>query len=147
MAKKGTLSRRSFLTRVAGATVATGAGAVITGASEAQNYTGQTDADTGSYADRAGYGRTGRTDSDGGANADRAGYGRGGGSTGVTDSDTGNYADPIGNGRGGRTSRITDSDTGSYADPVGNGRPLLLAVPRCAAGFDERRHSKSGGCA
>ena len=77
MAKKGKLSRRSFLTSVAGAAVATGAAAVVTGGSEAQRYTGRTDSDTGSYADRAGYGRTGMSDSDSGSNADRGGYGRG----------------------------------------------------------------------
>ena len=30
---------------------------------------------------------------------------------------------------------------------LGNGRPLRVAVPRCAAGIDERRYSKSRGCA
>ena len=59
MAKKGKLSRRSFLTRVAGTAIATGAAASVTGGAIAQNYTGRTDSDTGSYADRGGYGRTG----------------------------------------------------------------------------------------
>ena len=154
MAKKGTLSRRSFLTTVAGTAALAGATSVVTGSAQAQNYTGNTDSDTGSYADRAGYGRTGYTDSDGGSNADRAGYGRGGGRTGITDSDSGSYADaagngrgssgvtdsdpndPVGNGRGGRRSGQTDSDTGSYADPVGNGR-----------GSSNYTDSDSGGCA
>ena len=52
MAKKGKLSRRSFLTRVAGTAIATGAAASVTGGAIAQNYTGRTDSDTGSYADR-----------------------------------------------------------------------------------------------
>ena len=56
MAKKGKLSRRSFLTRVAGAAAMTGAASVVTGGAAAQNYTGQTDSDTGSYADPVGRG-------------------------------------------------------------------------------------------
>ena len=111
MAKKGKLSRRSFLGRVAGTAIATGAAATVSGAANAQNYTGRTDSDTGSYADRAGYGRTGRTDSDSGSGADRVGYGRGTRS-GVTDSDP---SDAVGNGRGRRATGLTDSDP---SDPV-----------------------------
>ena len=147
MAKKGTLSRRSFLTTVAGTAALAGATSVVTGSAQAQNYTGNTDSDTGSYADRAGYGRTGYTDSDGGSNADRAGYGRGGGRTGITDSDSGSYADaagngrgssgvtdsdpndPVGNGRGGRRSGQTDSDTGSYADAPSVCPPTATPAP------------------
>ncbi|MEN0652757.1 MULTISPECIES: hypothetical protein [Hyphobacterium] len=82
-------------------------------------YTGYTDTDTGTNADRAGYGNgglaqyrrySGLTDSDRGTNADAAGYGRGsqsgrgsgGGSgyTGLTDADNGANADTAGYGRG-----------------------------------------------
>src|SRR5262245_32048024 len=94
--KKRPLNRRSFMSRVAGAAmIAVGAGAVVTGTASAQNYTGHTDSDSGSHADRAGYGRTGVTDRDSGNGADRAGYGRGG-QSGVTDNDSGQYADPAG---------------------------------------------------
>lgn len=126
MVKKGKLSRRSFLGRVAGAAIATGATGVITGAATAQRYTGSTDSDTGSGADQAGYGRTGATDSDSGSNSDRAGYGRG--SSGITDSDSGSSSDPVGNGRGSSSDRAgsgrgcTDSDTGGNSDPGGRGR-------------------------
>src|SRR5688500_20016105 len=91
------VSRRSFLTQVAGGGVALGAIAVVGGEAIAQ--TGVTDSDTGSGADRAGNGRgTGRTDSD---PTDRAGQGRG--ATGITDGDP---TDRAGNGRGsGRTDR------------------------------------------
>jgi len=128
MAKKGKLSRRSFLTRVAGTTLAAGAAASITGVALAQNRTGQTDSDSGSNADRAGYGRTGATDSDTGGNSDRVGYGRGSRSSGVTDSDTGGNSDPVGNGRGSSSDRggsgrnCSDTDSGTYADRGGNGR-------------------------
>ncbi len=105
MAKKGKLSRRSFLTRVAGTTLAAGAAASITGVALAQNRTGRTDSDTGNSADRAGYGRTGVTDSDTGGNSDRAGYGRG------------SSVDRTGSGR-----NCSDSDSGSYADRAGYGR-------------------------
>ncbi|WP_300527173.1 hypothetical protein [Maricaulis sp.] len=93
MAKKGLLSRRSFLTRVGGTSLALGAGGAVTGCAT-----------------------TGYTDSD---PYDPAGAGRG--SSGVTDSDSGAYADPVGRGRGGRGG-VTDSDSGAYADPVGRGR-------------------------
>jgi hypothetical protein len=43
-----------------------------------QNYTGRTDSDSGSNADRSGYARTGVSNSDSGAGSDRAGYGRAG---------------------------------------------------------------------
>tara|TARA_R110002073_G_scaffold69054_6_gene171349 strand:- start:49869 stop:50615 length:747 start_codon:yes stop_codon:yes gene_type:complete len=104
MAIKGTLSRRSFLGRVAGGVAATGAMAAVNGGALAQTYTG-------------------RSDSDGGASADPAGYGRGG--SGVSDSDSGGSADPAGQGRGGRgqaSTGVTDNDSGSAADPAGNGR-------------------------
>jgi hypothetical protein len=125
--EKKRLNRRSFMSRVAGAAViAGGATAIVTGEAAAQNYTGRTDGDSGSYADRAGYGRTGITDGDSGSGSDRAGYGRGGGgSSGCSDSDSGTYADPGGQGRrcgGGGGTGYTDSDSGAMADPAGNGR-------------------------
>jgi len=117
---KKRLNRRSFMSRVAGAAVlAGGAAGIVTGTAKAQNYTGRTDSDSGSNADRSGYGRTGLSDSDSGSGADRAGYGRGG-HQGVTDHDTGAYADPAGRGRG--SSGMSDSDSGRYADPAGRGR-------------------------
>lgn len=119
MAKKKDLSRRSFLSTVSGAAIALGAMGTITTSARAQNYTGNTDSDGGSYADRVGYGRTGITDSDGGPNADRGGYGRGGG---ITDSDSGPNSDPVGRGRGNRATGYTDGDVGNMRDPVGNGR-------------------------
>ena len=108
MAKKGKLSRRSFLTRVAGGTIATGAIATVAGAAVVQRYsdadpvdgvarTGITDADPNDYANH-GTSRTGRTDSDSGSCADQAGYGRG--NTGYTDSDSSGCSDPGGRGRG-----------------------------------------------
>ena len=120
MAQRGKLSRRSFLTRVAGAAVVTGAAGTVAGCAT----TGYTDSDVGRYGDPAGagrggsggYGSTGATDSDTGRYADPVGNGRGGG---YTDTDTGRYADPVGGGRGGG---VTDSDTGSYSDPAGRGR-------------------------
>ncbi|MEA3031807.1 MAG: hypothetical protein QOG13_3132 [Sphingomonadales bacterium] len=92
------LSRRSFLTRVAGGAVATGGALVLlSGRAEAQ----VTDADSGPHADGAGRGR--------GNNHIR----------GCTDNDTGSNADPAGNGRGNRTS---DADSGPNSDPANCGR-------------------------
>jgi hypothetical protein len=130
MSEKKRLNRRSFMTRVVGAAAAIGATAAVTGEAAAQNYTGRTDSDTGSYADRAGYGRTGLTDNDSGNGSDRAGYGRGGGgggggTTGLTDSDAGGNADRAGNGRGATRNSptgLTDGDSGSYADRASYGR-------------------------
>jgi|TARA_R110000868_G_scaffold144412_1_gene363589 hypothetical protein len=108
MAKKGKLSRRSFLTRVAGGTIAAGAIGTVAGATMMQRYTdadpvdgvgrtGITDADPSDAANH-GHSRTGITDSDSGACADAGGYGRG--NTGWTDSDSSGCADPGGRGRG-----------------------------------------------
>ena len=92
------LSRRSFLTRVAGGAVAAGGAMVMmSGTAQAQ----VTDADTGPHADGAGNGR--------GNNHIR----------GCTDSDSGRNADGAGNGRGNRTS---DSDSGANGDPANCGR-------------------------
>ena len=83
------LSRRSFLTRVAGGAVV-GGGAMVALAGGAQAYQ--------------------VTDSDSGANADPANGGRGGANRrirGCTDGDAGATADPPGAGRG---NRRTDND-------------------------------------
>lgn len=138
--KKKRLNRRSFMATVLGGAAATGATGLIAGEAQAQQRpTGRTDSDSGSYADRANYGRTGMTDSD---PYDRSGYGigsgggggGGGGRSGLTDSDP---VDRGGNGRGdlngftdsdsgdraGRGySGITDSDSGSNRDRAGHGR-------------------------
>ena len=109
MAKKGKLSRRSFLTRVAGGVVATGAVGTVAGAAilqqrgadadpvDATPRTGVTDSDPSDYANH-GRSYTGVTDSDSGACADAGGYGRG--NTGYTDSDSQGCSDPGGRGRG-----------------------------------------------
>ena len=87
------VSRRSFLTRVAGGAVAAGGAMVmLTGKAAAQT----TDSDSGPNADGAGHGRgsnhiRGCTDNDRGSNADQAGNGRG---NGHSDSDSGPNADP-----------------------------------------------------
>jgi hypothetical protein len=91
------LSRRSFLTRVAGgAIVGGGAMIALSGSAHAQ-----------------------ATDGDSGANADPAGRGRGGAGNrirGCTDADSGANADPPSAGRGNRT---TDGDP---SDPARCGR-------------------------
>lgn len=87
---------------------------------------GGTDSDVSQTADPAGRGYTGVTDSDGGSNADRVNHGRSR-TSGITDSDGGQFADPAGNGRGRRGSdpigrgRFNDSDSGKFADPAGGG--------------------------
>src|SRR5690606_3901680 len=130
MSEKKKLNRRSFMSRIAGgALIAGGATVMISGKAAPQNYTGRTDNDSGSYAERAGYGRTGLTDSDTGGGSDRAGYGRGGGGgggrTGWTDTDSGGNADNAGNGRGATRNSptgLTDGDGGSAADRASYGR-------------------------
>jgi hypothetical protein len=95
------LSRRSFLTRVAGGALAGGGALVVlSGTARAQ----VTDSDTGPHADGAGHGRgnnhiRGCTDNDSGSNADQAGNGRG---NRQSDSDSGPNADPANCGRGRR---------------------------------------------
>jgi hypothetical protein len=93
------LSRRSFLTRVAGgAIVGGGALVALTGKAEAYQV----------------------TDSDQGPHSDPPGRGRGNAHIrGCTDADQGPNADQAGNGRGNRTS---DSDSGPNADPANCGR-------------------------
>ena len=93
------LSRRSFLTRVAGgAIVGGGALVALTGKAEAYQV----------------------TDSDQGPNSDPPGRGRGNNHIrGCTDADQGPNADQAGNGRGNRTS---DNDSGPNSDPANCGR-------------------------
>lgn len=98
MANKTTMSRRSFLNKVAGAVAMTGAAAVITGCATTER-TGYTDRDAGRWGDVAGNGR--------GPNAPR-GTGNPQNQRGATDSDPG---DPVGQGRGGSRGTCTDSDT------------------------------------
>lgn len=95
------LSRRSFLSQIAGGAVLVAAAVVIpTEEAEAQI----TDRDSGRYADPVGRGRGRRR--------------RRRGRTGITDRDPG---DPAGNGRGyiNRNRNCTDSDPG---DPAGRSR-------------------------
>ena len=109
MARRTSVSRRSFLEQVAGGVV----GATLIGGTASATH--------------GGLAQAGITDSDTGARADPVGRGRG---AGVTDSDTGSAADPVGRGRGGRTggpqgqagSGVTDRDGGPTADPAGQGR-------------------------
>jgi hypothetical protein len=87
------ISRRSFLTRVAGgAVVAGGAMIAMTGTAQAQ----VTDRDQGPNADPPGRGRGNNhiarcTDADQGPNADQAGNGRG---NARSDNDSGQNSDP-----------------------------------------------------
>lgn len=92
------LSRRSFLSRVAGGAIVSGAAwAVLSKQAEAQ----VTDRDTGPNSDGAGRGRTGVTDRDPGT--DRVGRGRGPRNArtprNCSDSDSGNTGDQAGRGR------------------------------------------------
>lgn len=108
MAKKGKMSRRSFLGRVAGGTLAVGAVGTAATAAVMQRYadadpadgvarSGYTDTDPNDMANH-GKSPTGVTDSDSGACADQGGYGRG--NTGYTDSDSSGCTDTAGRGRG-----------------------------------------------
>jgi hypothetical protein len=130
------LSRRSFLSRVAGGAVLSGGALALTGCATV----GHSDSDP---SDPLGAGRVlgprtpkkGCTDTDQGPNSDRAGVGRGSGfndsdpgdpsgcgrgeerGQSASDSDSGPNADPA-RGSGG----VTDSDSGPDADPAGRGR-------------------------
>ena len=105
MSGKNPVDRRSFLSRVVGASVvATGAMALITGPARAQKarsgtHTGRSDSDS---TDRAGYGHTGVSDSD---STDGAGFGR----TGLTDHDS---TDQAQYGRGTSSTAATAPHTG-----------------------------------
>lgn len=107
------LSRRSFLGRVAGGTVAGGAFLALASQAEALQVS---DSDSGPNSDPAGRGRTGVTDSDSGPNADAPGRGRSRSSRPCTDRDSGPNADQAGRGRGNGRS---DSDP---TDRAGCGR-------------------------
>jgi hypothetical protein len=95
------LSRRSFLTRVAGGAIAGGGALMVLGGTASAYQV--TDADSGATSDPPGRGR-------GGANRRIRG---------CTDGDAGSNADPAGAGRGSRT---TDADTGPNSDPPSCGR-------------------------
>ena len=148
MATKGKISRRSFLSRVTGAAVTTGAFATVTGfaraqqsspenqepyfdtdeSDEAQIWSGLTDRDFGETSDLAEYGRgtfTGRSDEDSGSNtreSDLPGYAEHV-RTHLTDHDSGAKADRAGYGRQSRTG-VSDADSNSpinTADRAGFG--------------------------
>lgn len=94
------ISRRSFLSRVAGGAIVAGGAMGIVSPPEARAQV--TDADSGARADVGGRGRT---------------------APGLTDSDTRTYnRDPIGFGRGNRQRGIEDVDEGLRGDPTGRGR-------------------------
>lgn len=107
------LSRRSFMGRVVGGTLAGGAFVALASQAEALQVS---DSDSGPNADQAGRGRTGVTDSDSGPNSDRPGHGRSRSSRPCTDRDSGPNADQAGRGRGNGRS---DSDP---TDRAGCGR-------------------------
>ena len=143
-----TVSRRSFLRKVAGGgagliSVTALTGCATTGYTDSDPFDpigggrwgggGITDADTGAYADPPGRGRGSRGGYSDNDPSDPPGRGRGGGYSdndptdpaggggGVcTDSDRGRDADPSGQGRDCRG--YTDNDKGPEADPPGRGR-------------------------
>jgi hypothetical protein len=150
MAIKGKISRRSFLSRVAGAAVTTGAFATVTGLARAQQnppenqepyfdtdetdeariWSGLTDRDFGEASDIAQYGRgtfTGRSDEDSsqteiGGEGDVPGYAERV-RTHLTDHDSGAKADSAGYGRQRRTG-VSDADSNTpinTADRAGFG--------------------------
>lgn len=92
------LSRRSFLTRVAGGAIVGGGALMVLGGTASAYQV---------------------TDSDSGATSDPPGRGRRTRIRGCTDADSGSNSDPAGNGRGSRT---TDSDSGPNSDPPNCGR-------------------------
>jgi hypothetical protein len=98
------VSRRSFLSVVAGGAVL-GTAAAFAGVQEAEaQHRGHTGITNNDPNDPVGHGRSRRR-----------------GRSGLTDRDPG---DPVGNGRGHISSsrNCTDSDYGSYADPSGRSR-------------------------
>ena len=129
MTPRSRLSRRSFLTRVAGGSVLAG-GALLFVSGRAEAYQ-CTDADPAPpRGDPSGRGRrcqntatrqrTGCSDNDSGRGSDPAAYGRHCRvATGYTDNDP---SDPDNGGRGRRGRECSDSDSGSYADNAGQGR-------------------------
>ena len=152
MANKGKISRRSFLTRVAGVSVTSGSFGLVTGCAStrlpasaplpsAPRLSGLTDSDGGQSADPAGNGRgvagreyTGElvTDKDAGPNADLPGQGRdiAPNGPGLVDRDYGAHQDPVGCGRGQlRYTAVTDTDAGETADRANWGRGFNLGEP------------------
>ena len=130
MTPRRKLSRRSFLTRVAGGSALAG-GALLFVAGPAEAYQcsdsdpppsrGGDPGGRGRYCGRSGA-RTGCSDSDRGRGSDPAAYGRHcARATGYTDNDPG---DPTNGGRGysARERQCSDSDSGSRADNAGQGR-------------------------
>lgn len=113
-----TLSRRSFLGRVAGGAASAGALGLIGGEARAWQtgpFTGVNDNDSGSHADNAGHGRGP------GGNANGRPAESQGNQTGYSDSDSGANADPSGGGRRGRPVQTGTTD-GDPTDPYGQGR-------------------------
>lgn len=102
---KSFLNRRSFMSRVSGATLLGGATSLVTGCVTATGpYSGTTDSDP---VDAVGYGRnSGFTDSD---PTDAVGRGRGS-AGGVTDADP---TDAVGRGRGSRSGTVVGTVTGT----------------------------------
>lgn len=118
MAKKGKINRRSFLSRVAGVAVTTGAFATVTGMTRAQ---GNQPEGQQPYYDTDGTDEariwSGHTDRDFGLESDIAQYGRGT-ITGITDVDPGdrpNHGERV-------RSHLTDHDSGPKADRASYGR-------------------------
>ena len=129
MTSRRKLSRRSFLTRVAGGSVlAGGALFFVSGPAEAFQCSDSDPAPPrgdpggrGRYCARSGR-RTGCSDNDRGRGSDPAAYGRNcSQATGHTDNDP---TDPTNGGRGysARERQCSDSDSGSRADNSGQGR-------------------------
>ena len=110
------ISRRSFLGRVAGGAIAGGAALTVLG------ETAHAQVSDRDPSDAPGRGYTGVTDNDSGSNADRANHGRGR-QSGITDHDPG---DPPGNGRG----RLPDGAALFRADIGPEARGSRAALPR-----------------
>ena len=130
MTPRRKLSRRSFLTKVAGGSVLAG-GALFFVAGRAEAFQcsdsdpspsrGGDPSGRGRYCGRSGA-RTGCSDNDNGRGSDPAAYGRRcAQATGHTDNDP---TDPTNGGRGysARERNCTDSDSGSNSDNAGQGR-------------------------
>ena len=127
MTPRRKLSRRSFLTRVAGGSVlAGGALFFVSGRAEALQCSdsdppptrGGDPSGRGRYCGRSGA-HTGCSDNDSGRGSDPAAYGRHCvAATGRTDNDS---SDPDNGGRG-QGRHCSDSDSGSRADNAGAGR-------------------------
>lgn len=119
------LSRRSFLSRVAGGVVIGGAALTVLGGEAAAFQI--TDGDVGQGADPVRRGRGSLTDSDTGNRGDSPGLGRGPRRAVCTDSDTAASSDRAGAGRG---TGISDGDRGANADAPRCGRGARRVAPR-----------------